>query len=34
MVEYRKWYTGRFHGIKPEWHVFPAHTGNRTEAAV
>ena len=34
MVEYSKWYTERFHTIKPEWYVFPAtqrHTGNRSE---
>jgi integrase len=27
MVEYSKWYTKRFHTIKPEWYVFPARTG-------
>jgi integrase len=27
MVEYSKWYTKRFHTIKPEWFVFPARIG-------
>jgi integrase len=27
MVEYSKWYTKRFHTIKPEWYVFPARIG-------
>jgi integrase len=27
MVEYSKWYTKRFHTIKPEWFVFPARVG-------
>jgi len=27
MVEYSKWYTKRFHAIKPEWFVFPARIG-------
>jgi integrase len=27
MVDYSKWYTKRFHTIKPEWYVFPARIG-------
>ena len=27
MLEYSKWYTKRFHTIKPEWYVFPARIG-------
>jgi integrase len=27
MLEYSKWYTTRFHTIKPEWYVFPARIG-------
>ena len=27
MVEYSKWYTKRFHTMKPEWYVFPARIG-------
>jgi len=26
-LEYSKWYTRRFHTIKPEWYIFPARVG-------